>query len=503
MLLNIQMSERMEQATTSHAADTASNSMSRGVKSGLCAVLPFVMVVGGCSVGPKYKAPTTPMRPFHNPAPMRADGASAPPLDTWWEGFGDPELTLIVQRALDQNLDLAASVARVEQARAAAKEAGARPKPSGALNAQSASFRQSLESPVGRVAGTLPGFDRNQSYLDLGVSASWEIDLFGGLRHGAEAAFEEVQAAEAERLGTRVSIVGEAADAYMQIRGAQARLAFAQEQIATDEHLLQLVSQRKAAGVASDREEAQAEAVLAQARATVPQLAIILEAQLNRLDVLMGVQPGTYASELKTPAGIPIIPSITSLADPSGLLRRRPDIIAAERRIAASNARIGQALAEYYPKISLAGVLGNESITPGSLFKERTFQPSAVAGLRWRLFDFGRVDAVVKQARGANAEALLQYRTSVLRATEDVEDAFNALAQSESRRDEIVREIDSLQRVKDLSEQSYKAGVIPLTDVLDANRQLLVAKDDFALTTETAARAAVGSFRALGGGWTP
>jgi outer membrane protein TolC len=184
-------------------------------------------------------------------------------------------------------------------------------------------------------------------------------------------------------------------------------------------------------------------------------------------------------------------------------LRRRPDIIAAERHLAASNARIGQALAEYYPKISLAGVLGNVSIAPGNLFKARTFQPSAVAGLRWRLFDFGRVDAEVKQARGANAEALLQYRASVLRAAEDVEDAFSVLAESESRRDEIVREIDSLQRVKDLSEQSYKAGVIPLTDVLDADRQLLVAQDDLALTRETAARAAVGSFRALGGGWTP
>ena len=368
----------MEQATTSHAADTASNSMSRGVKSGLCAVLPFVMVVGGCSVGPKYKAPATPMRPFHNPAPMRADGASAPPLDSWWEGFGDPKLTRIVQRALDQNLDLAAALTRVEQARASAKAAGARLKPSGALSAQSTSLRQSLESPIGRVAGTFPGFDRNQSYLDLGVAASWEIDLFGGLRHGVEAASAEVQAAEAEHLGTRVSIVAEAADAYMQVRGAQARLAFAHEQIATDQHLLQLVSQRRAAGVASDREQAQAEAVLAQARATLPQLAIILEEQLNRLDVLIGVQPGTYASELKTPADIPIIPSITSLADPSELLRRRPDIIAAERRIAASNARIGQALAEYYPRLSLSGFLGNEAISPGNLFREKGFQPSAL-----------------------------------------------------------------------------------------------------------------------------
>src|SRR5215472_8522336 len=199
MLINIQVGERMEHAISIHGTEGASNLVTPCGKSRFYKVLAFVALLGGCSVGPRYKAPTTPIRPFHNPAPMRADGSPAPPLDTWWEGFGDPELTRIVQRALDQNFDLAASGTRVEQARAAAKEAGARLKPSGALNAQSTSLRQSLESPVGRVAGTLPGFDRNQSYLDLGVSASWEIDLFGGLRHGAEAAAEEVQAAEAER----------------------------------------------------------------------------------------------------------------------------------------------------------------------------------------------------------------------------------------------------------------------------------------------------------------
>src|SRR6266853_1150075 len=220
-------------------------------------LIAFLLV--GCSVGPRYKGTTVKLQPFHTAPSIEARKAPlpAPALDTWWEGFRDPELTRIVQRAIDQNLDLAAALTRVEQARAAAREAGGRLKPSGALNAQSTSSRQSLESPFGRIAGTFPGFDRNQSYLDLGVAASWEIDLFGGLRHGAQAAVEEVQAAEAERLGTRVSIVAEAADAYMQIRGAQARLTFAQEQIATDEHLLQLVSQRKAAGVASDREQAQ------------------------------------------------------------------------------------------------------------------------------------------------------------------------------------------------------------------------------------------------------
>jgi NodT family efflux transporter outer membrane factor (OMF) lipoprotein len=464
------------------------------------------VLVAGCSVGPRYKQPVINIQPYHNAPAIESRTATfpAPSLDRWWIGFDDPALARIVERALKQNLDLAASFARVAQARAAAQETGANRKPSFDLVGSNTSSRQSVATPLGRaVSGVIPGFNRNGNLLDLGIAASWETDIFGGLRRGAEAANAEAQAAEAERLGTRVSIVAEAADAYMQIRGAQVRLAFAKEQIETDEHLLRLVSQRRSAGVASDRELAQAEALLAQARATVPPLNIILEAQLNRLDVLMGAQPGTCADELNAPEDIPAVPSVAKTLDAAELLRRRPDIIAAERRIAASNARIGQAIAEYYPKVSLSGLLGSEAETPGSLFRESGFQPTLIAGLRWRLFDFGRVDAEVKQARGANAEALIQYRSSVLRATEDVEDAFNALAQSESRRDEIATGIVSLQRVKDLSEQSYKAGVIPLTDVLDANRQLLVAKDDLASTRESVARAAVASFRAMGGGWTP
>ena len=459
----------------------------------------------GCTVGPGYKKPVITVQPVRNAQSVESRQAilPAPQLDTWWTGFDDPELTRIVQRVLSQNLDLAEALARVEQARAAAKEAGAKLKPSGSLAAQSNSFRQSFDSPTGRYAAVFPDFERNQSYLDLGLEASWEVDLFGGLRRGAEAASDEAQAAEAERLGVRVSVVAEAADAYMQIRGAQVRLKVAKEQITTDEHLFALVSQRRTAGVASDRELAQAEALLAQAKATVPLLAIVLEAQLNRLDVLMGAQAGTYAAELKTPREIPSVPSISATANASDLLRRRPDIVAAERRLAASNARIGKAIAEYYPKVSLSGLLGTEAISPGDLFRERGFQPGVVAGLQWRLFDFGRVDAEVKQAKGANAEALLRYRSSVLRATEDVEDSFSLLAQSEVRRDEIVVEIAALQRARDRSQEAYQAGVIGLTDVLDADRQLLVARDDLALTKEAAAQAAVGSFRALGGGWTP
>src|SRR3989440_8019728 len=461
--------------------------------------------LGGCAVGPKYHRPAVDLQAFHNAPSIetRTTSLPAPPLDQWWTGFHDPELTRIVKRTLEQNLDLAAAMTRVQQARAAARGAGAQRMPSGNLYASTTTLSQSTESMTGRAASHLPGYDRHQNYYDLGFMASWETDLFGGLKKGAQAATAEAQAAEALHSGTRISVAAEAADAYMQIRGAQARLIFAKDQIATDEHLVELVQQRRDAGVASDRELAQAQALLWQAKATIPLLTVALEAQLNRLDVLMGAQPGTYAAELSPVANIPDAPEISGFGTPNDLLRRRPDIIAAERTVAASNARIGQALAEYYPKLSLSGIVGSQALAPAHLFEQQGFQPISVVGLRWRLFDFGAVAAEVKRARGANAEALIQYQSSVLHASEDVEDAFSLLVQSENRRNEIVREIAELERESDMSEQTYAAGVIALIDVLDADRQLLAAKDDLAVARESAARAAVGSYRALGGGWLP
>jgi len=469
----------------------------------------FALALGasmtGCAVGPKYHHPTVKLQPFHNAPSIETRTAALPasPLDQWWTGFHDAELTRIVQRALDQNLDLAAAMTRVQQARAAAQGAGARRLPSGNLYASTTSLSQSTESMSGRLAAHMPGYDRHQNYYDLGFIASWETDLFGGLKKAAKAASAEAQAAEALHMGTRITVAAEAADAYMQVRGAQARLNFAKDQVSTDKHLVELVQQRRDAGIASDRELAQAQALLSQAKATIPLIAVSLEAQLNRLDVLMGAQPGTYAAELSDVADIPEIPEISGFGTPTDLLRRRPDIIAAERMVAASNARIGQALAEYYPKLSLTGIVGSQALAPAHLFEQQGFQPISVVGLRWRLFDFGTVAAEVKQARGANAEALIQYQSTALHAAEDVEDAFSLLVQSENRRNEVLREIAELQRVRDLSEQSYTAGVIALTDVLDADRQLLAAKDDLAVARESAARAAVGSYRALGGGWLP
>src|SRR5438876_11634150 len=208
--------------------------------------LSFALALGasmtGCAVRPKYHRPTVNLQPFHNAPSIEARTTSlpAPPLDQWWTGFRDPDLTRIVKRALDENLDLAAAMTRVQQARAAAQGAGAKRMPSGNLNASTTSLSQSTEGMLGRVPARLPGYDRQQNYYDLGFMASWETDLFDGLKKGAQAAMAEAQAAEALQMGTRITVAAEAADAYMQIRGAQARLVFARDQVATDTHLAEL-----------------------------------------------------------------------------------------------------------------------------------------------------------------------------------------------------------------------------------------------------------------------
>jgi NodT family efflux transporter outer membrane factor (OMF) lipoprotein len=324
--------------------------------------------------------------------------------------------------------------------------------------------------------------------------------LAGSLKHAQDAAVDELQVADAARTGARISVAAEAADAYFRVRGAQRRIAVADEQIRTQEDLLRLVQDRFTGGLATNRELAQAKALLLEARTTVPPLRTELAQQLNRLDVLMAAQPNTYAKVLAGSNARYRVPAIPSDISPTELLRRRPDVIAAERRLAASNARIGVSMAEYYPKVSLAGLLGFESLN-AALISSASFQPQVLLGLHWRLFDFGRVDAEVAQAKGAYAQALAEYRQSLLRATEEVEDSIVTLTQLELQRADLDKEITAHREARDAAQDAYQGGAISLIEVLDEDRQLLSARDQLALLDAADARAAVATFRALGGGW--
>jgi NodT family efflux transporter outer membrane factor (OMF) lipoprotein len=459
------------------------------------------LALAGCVVGPDYRRPQLGLTDhFQAEAPARSAAIAAGGLDTWWRGFDDAELVCIVERAQAQNLDLEQARARVTQSRALAKAAGAALAPRIDAVSSAANDLQSQRSPIGEIGRHLPGYKSNTNLYDVGAVASWEIDLFGGLHRAHQAASAEAAASLAEAEAVKVAITADAADAYLQARAFQGRINVARRQEATERDLVALLARQSDEGVASDRELRLTRAELERVQASIPPLIAALDAQLNRLDVIMGAQPGTYRAELAGDGAIPAPPAI-EIGRPGDLLRRRPDVLAAEQRLVAANARIGAAIADYYPKLSITGLLGVESVDASQLFTGDAVQHQVAAGLRWRLFDFGRVDAEVAQARGRDAEALAAYRARVLRATEEVEDALSELVQQQARVQALDRQIAELSTARGQAEQAYEGGVLSLIEVRDADRELLTASDQRVLARADAARAAVAAFRALGGGW--
>jgi NodT family efflux transporter outer membrane factor (OMF) lipoprotein len=458
----------------------------------------------GCATAPAYVRPQVSSPPtFMGGSAVDARAAQATKVDliNWWRSFNDPLLASLVERALAQNLDLQQASARVLQARASLRHANADLLPSGQVSGQASENYQSTESPQGRIASGLPGFQREAQSYELDLGASWELDLFGGKDAARDAARADWQASSAAAAAARLTVAAQTADTYIAIRSLQARLDVARDQLKTQQQLVDLIALQYRKGVASEMQLHQAEGALSQVKAAVPELEQNLDIAMNALDVLLGLQPGSTRTELAARAPIPLPPAVSSAGGPPALLRRRPDIIAAERALAASNARIGVAISEYYPKFTLGGLLGTATMGLGGLFGGGATQASGFLGLRWRLFDFGRIDAEVAAARGRNSEALAAYRLTVLKASEDVENAFSTLVKQQARA-EILGEGDvSLTKARASSFAAYKGGVSSLLDVLDADRRLLENRDAEVQARAAAARAAVASFRALGGGW--
>ncbi|MRV72030.1 efflux transporter outer membrane subunit [Duganella sp. FT92W] len=461
-------------------------------------------IVAGCAGGPDYVHPDMrlPDGYLGQAAIEQRHASVVADLGAWWAGFGDPQLTRFVTLALDQNLDLAQASARVAQARAGLGAANAALLPSGAVQAQAARAYQSLETPLGQVLGAQPNFERYGNAYEAGLSVGWELDIFGGLRRGREAALAEYQASAAGAAATRLAVAAQTADIYIGIRGLQTRLDVSRNQVKTQQELLATVNLLYGKGLAAELQVRQAEGALAQVKAAVPVLEAGLETAMNALDVMLGASPGTYRQALATARAIPAAPRIAATGSPGDLLRRRPDLIVAERRLAASNARIGMAIAEFYPKLSFGGMIGSAtSVSGGNLFTGGASQGAGVLGLRWRLFDFGRINAQIDQARGQEAEALSAYRLAALRATADVENALSDLVKREAQAAVLGQGVDSLRVARTASFAAYQKGVVSLIEVLQADEQLLRAADMQAQAQTESARAAVAAFKALGGGW--
>jgi NodT family efflux transporter outer membrane factor (OMF) lipoprotein len=447
---------------------------------------------------PKTSLPAS----YSEQAPVTATTAPKPaaPLDAWWRNLGDPVLNQLIDEALQASPDLAAAQARVREARALRGVAGAALYPEVDAGAAYSRTHGSANVPIGVPPGGLgPGEDGN--LWQAGFDASWEIDVFGGTRRGIEAADAAWQAAVAEGGDVTLTLVAEIARNYIELRGAQRRLAVAYDNLATQRDALALTSSLFDAGLASRLDVLRSQALVADTEAVVPDLTAESRAAIYRIGALVGRQPETLLAELDTPGAIPAPVADVPIGLPSELLQRRPDIRAAERRLAAANARIGVAKADLYPHFYLTGAAGLESLDASTFLTAPSRYLSVGPGISWLIFDAGKVRFGVEAQQARTVEAAASYQRTVLEALRDVETALASYGQSRIRRVHLADEAASDREAVAVATRLYRQGLEDFLSVLDAERSLYAAEDKLAQTDRDSDLSLVALYKSLGGGW--
>lgn len=462
---------------------------------GLAALIAGVaLVLSGCmTVGPDYHAPQ-PAVPAQWSAAADTGLADEAMLTAWWRQFHDEVLDGLVADALQANTDLATAQAKLREARARRRLAGAQLGPSVNANASATRRHTSAASGTGRTT----------ELYSAGFDASWEPDVFGGLRRGVEAAEADLGASTERLHDTQVSLVAEVALNYIDLRTAERRLAVTEANVAALQEAYDLTRWRLQAGLVSDLDAAQAETELESARAALPSLRTSATEARNRLAVLLGRTPVELGARLAEPtAAVPVAGGAVSTGIPADVLRRRPDVRAAERDLAAQTARVGVAQAARYPSFSLSGSLGVEALTVGALGDSGTVTRSLLGSITAPIFDAGRLRANVDIQDAVLEQTRLAYRAAVLTAVEDVENALTAVADTTERRAQLERAVASARSARDIAEQRYASGLVDFLSVLDSQRTLLNLEDQLASSNGDLARAQIQLYKALGGGWSP
>lgn len=448
--------------------------------------------LAACAVGPNYRTPA-PQPVALKALPAQAATAQPAPPD-WWTSFGDPELTSLIARAQDANLDLRIALARVREARALFTDARLDQIP-----------RVAVGGAYNRSRGQQPGFTEERVDLEsaeLGFDAAWEIDLFGRVRRQVEAARADAGAAEADLRDVQVTVAAEVARNYLQLRGAQARRAVAEENARTQRETLRLTEVRREVGSADPVDVESARARLSATEALIPPLRAQEAQAAHRLAVLVGVRPGELDAELATRTAPPdqARPIAIALGDASGFLRRRPDVQAAERRLAGATARTGVATADLFPRVSVTGFVGFLSGDLADLFKGGSEAWAVNPTVSWPGLDVGGARARLRAQQARNDASLAQYDQTVLRAIEDLQ---NALVAYRERQDQVVslsRQVAASRRAAELARIRYQEGSIDFLRVLDAERTRLEAEDALTAAQTAANVDVVAIYKALGGG---
>lgn len=476
----------------------------------------------GCTVGPDYRgAPEVAKDAVHANAFVRASAAgvtSAHVPSRWWDTLNDPQLNALIDAALANNQDLRAAQARLRQSRAQLQQQRASNMPTVSADAAAVRMREpdlsglqssqqsSSSGNNGSTGQTAQSTNTSQGRGPLqlytaGFDASWEIDLFGGTRRAIEAASAQAQAVDADLADTQVSLAAEVAQAYIDLRSQQQRLILANQSAALEQKTLDLIRQQRERGVVTDSDVERQTTQVENTKATLIPLDEQITESLDQLAVLTGQAPGALDKELSASAPLPVMPASVSVDDPATMLQQRPDIRAAERRIAASNAQIGQRTADLFPKVKLLGFIGTDAANPGHLLRKNAFTWLGAPYLQWDVLDFGRTRSGIRQAEASRDEAEANYSQTVLAA---LQDANNALSRYGHQRESVTRlqQIEaSADRSSTLMQQRYQAGASSLIDLLDTQRTQFSAQQNLVQGRADLLKDFVSLQKSLGLGW--
>jgi len=462
--------------------------------------LAAALLAGGCAVGPDYREPKPALDASFVNAPAAAANPSSADIATFWRGFGDAELTALIDRAIAVNGDVRIAQARLQESRANLQGARAELLPNIGVAAD-----------AGRTLTPeylLPGASRSQrttSFYDAGFTASWELDFFGRNRRASESAAAQLDSSQAGVHAAQTVVAAEVARNYLELRGLQLRLAVARDSIVNQRESLRLTSARLDAGRGTQLDVARAQTQLAGTEAILPTLQSAVDRSSYRIATLVAEPLREVAARLATPRLLPTLPvtdlSALPLGTPEQLLRRRPDLVQSERQLAAATAEIGVATADLFPRVNLVGLIGFATNQLSGFGAATSQQYSLAAGLTWPLLDFGRVRSRISASEARALQSLASYEQTVATALEETESALSQFSHSAEQTDKLAIAAASAEQAARLSKLRFDAGAVDFLIVLDAERQSLIARDALVLAQVGQATALVSVYRALGGGW--
>ncbi len=458
--------------------------------------LSLACALAACStVGPNYQAPSPTLPATY----LQTAGFESAQVDAaFWQRFNDPQLNALVEQAKKANPDIRLALARLNEVRANLQGAQAAGLPT--LNL-SGTVTEQLRSTVQQ-----PGASRDArqgSYASVGANLAWELDLFGRVQRGVEAAQGDLRATEADLRAAHVAVAGEVASNYLQLRGLQARLAALNRNLASQTETARLVDARLRAGAGTELDVARQQTLLATTQAAVGPVAAAIDRALLRLATLTGTQPATSAlnSELARGQAVPQSPTVVQIGQPADLLRRRPDLARAEAALAAATARVGVTTADLYPNISIGARAGLEAPGIGELGRGGAFNFSFGPSITWGALDMGRTQARIAASEARADQALIGFDKTLLVALEETEGALSAYRQSLLTLTAQETANTAAARTADLAQKRFAAGAGDSLSLLDAQRQALDAGAAVASARADVGVALVAVYRALGGGW--